>query len=241
MEIKVPEYISISDYRKIVSLEHLTESEQMLERIAILTRTDRETVRQWTGDDITNITIKITELVNNTQAEFYPLIEYNNQAYGFSAISKMTLGEYVDLENLCQNVNENLSEIMALLYRKVTINKFDTFKWKLKSRVKLAMDKTENLFKYYSVEKYNSADRPLNAETFEDFPVSYLLGALFFFTLIRTEYLNDTLHSSIPEMETLKKMTTNQMENLTLSIGGGLARFMVYPKPMSFQSLETTV
>ena len=146
MEIKLPEYISISDYRKIVSLEHLTESEQMLERIAILTRTDRETVRQWTGDDITDITIKITELVNNTQAEFYPLIEYNDQAYGFSAISKMTLGEYVDLENLCQNVNENLSEIMALLYRKVTINKFDTFKWKLKSRVKLAMDKTENLY-----------------------------------------------------------------------------------------------
>jgi hypothetical protein len=59
----------------------------------------------------------------------------------------MTLGEYIDIENLCKNVNDNLSELMALMYREVTTNKFDTFQWKLKSRVKLALGKTEDLFK----------------------------------------------------------------------------------------------
>jgi hypothetical protein len=93
----------------------------------------------------------------------------------------MTLGEYVDLENLSKNPNENLSEIMALLYREVTDNKFDTFKWKLKSRVKLAIGKTEDLFKYYKIKPYNSSERAIDADVFEAFPVQYILGALFFF------------------------------------------------------------
>jgi len=153
----------------------------------------------------------------------------------------MTLGEYVDLENLCKNPNENLSEIMALLYRKVTVNKFDTFKWRLKSRVKLAIDKTENLFKYYSIEKYNSDNRQLSAETFEDFPVNYLLGALFFFTLIKTEYLKNTLLSLTPNNKETTMMMEKEMEQLLLSIGDGLAQFMVLAKPISFQSQEKSV
>jgi hypothetical protein len=238
MELKLPEYISISDYRKIVSLEHLTESEQMLERIAILTRTDREIVRSWTGDNINTITDQITALVQGTQPEFYPLIEYNDEVYGFSSLSKMTLGEYVDLESLCKNPNENLSEIMALLYRKVTDNKFDSFKWKLKSRVKLAIDKTENLFKYYKIEPYNSDNRPRNAEVFDSFPVQYVLGALFFFTLIRTSYTNDMNLSLTPEETIVKTMMKKQMDQLSLSIGVGLAQFMVSQKPMYFQLPE---
>ena len=167
MEIKLPEYISISDYKKIVSLEHLTESEQMLVRISILTKTDLQTVRSWTGDDVVNITNRITDLLNETKPEFYPLIEFEGKTYGFSALSKMTLGEYVDLENLCKDINNNLSETMALMYREVTTNKFDTFKWKLNSRVKLALGKTEDLFKYYKIKPYNSDNRPIDAEVFE--------------------------------------------------------------------------
>jgi hypothetical protein len=241
MEIKLPEYISISDYKKIVSLEHLTESEQMLARIAILTKNDINTVRGWTGDNIMNITNQITDLVNSTKPEFYPLIEFNGKAYGFSTLSKMTLGEYVDIENLCKNVNENLSEVMALMYREVTNNKFDTFKWKLKSRVKLALGKTEDLFKYYKIKPYDSDDRPIDADLFEEFPVKYLLGALFFFTLIKTEYLKSTLHSLTQNNETTNQMMDKEMETLLLSIGAGLAQFMALAKPISFQSQETNV
>ena len=241
MEIKLPEYISISDYKKIVSLEHLTESEQMLARIAILTKNDINTVRGWTGDNIMNITNQITDLVNSTKPEFYPLIEFNGKAYGFSTLSKMTLGEYVDIENLCKNVNENLSEVMALMYREVINNKFDTFKWKLKSRVKLALGKTEDLFKYYKIKPYDSDDRPIDADLFEEFPVKYLLGALFFFTLIKTEYLKNTLHSLTQNNETTNQMMDKEMETLLLSIGAGLAQFMALAKPISFQSQETNV
>jgi hypothetical protein len=191
MEIKLPEYISISDYKKIVSLEHLTESEQMLARIAILTKNDINTVRGWTGDNIMNITNQITDLVNSTKPEFYPLI--------------------------------------------------DTFKWKLKSRVKLALGKTEDLFKYYKIKPYDSDDRPIDADLFEEFPVKYLLGALFFFTLIKTEYLKNTLHSLTQNNEETNQMMDKEMETLLLSIGAGLAQFMALAKPISFQSQETNV
>jgi hypothetical protein len=241
MEIKLPEYISISDYKKIISLEHLTESEQMLVRIAILTKNDIDTVRKWTGNEVANITNQITDLVNSTKPEFYPLIEFEGKTYGFSPLSKMTLGEYIDLESLCKDVNNNLSEIMALLFREVTNNKFDSFQWRLKSRVKLALGKTEDLFKYYKIKPYDSDDRPIDAEIFEQFPVKYLLGALFFFTLIKTEYLKSTLLSLIPNKEETTMMMENEMEQLLLSIGDGLAHFMALAKPISFQSQETNV
>jgi hypothetical protein len=241
MEIKLPEYISISDYKKIVSLEHLTESEQMLARIAILTKNDISTVRKWTGDDVLSITDKITDLLNGTKPEFYPLIEFEGKTYGFSTLSKMTLGEYIDIENLCKNVNDNLSELMALMYREVTTNKFDTFQWKLKSRVKLALGKTEDLFKYYKIKPYDSDDLSADAEIFENFPVKYLLGALFFFTLIKTEYSRNMLLSLTPNNKKTTMIMEKEMEQLLLSIGDGLAQFMALARPISFQSQGTNV
>jgi hypothetical protein len=241
MEVKLPEYISIKNYRKIVSLEHLSDNEKVLAQVSILTGVNLDEVRNWTGDQFNNIVDDMTQLIESTKPEFYPLIEYNGKTYGFAALSKMTLGEYVDIENLCKNVNDNLSELMAIFYRETTDNKFDSFKWKLKHRVKLAIEKTENLFKYYKIKPYNSEIRSLDAEVFEEFPVQYLLGALFFFTLIRTNYLNDILLSSDNEMNTMTNLMVNEMKELSVSIGDGLAQFMVYQKPISFQSQEIKV
>jgi len=241
MEITLPDYLTINDYKKIVSLEHLSDVDKMIEQVSILTKISKDEIRTWKGDSVMKIIDKIYSLINGAQPEFYPLIEFEGKTYGFASLSKMTLGEYVDLENLCKNPNENLNEIMALLYREVTENKFDTFKWKLKSRVKLAIGKTEDLFKYYKIKPYNSSERQIDADVFEAFPVQYILGALFFFTLIKTEYLNDIMLSSNLQTAEITKLMSNEMKNLMLSIGGGLAQFMVLAKPMSFQSQEINV
>ena len=241
MEITLPDYLTINDYKKIVSLEHLSDVDKMIEQVSILTKISKDEIRTWKGDSVMKIIDKIYSLINGAQPEFYPLIEFEGKTYGFASLSKMTLGEYIDLENLCKNPNENLSEIMALLYREVTENKFDTFKWKLKSRVKLAIGKTEDLFKYYKIKPYNSSERAIDADIFEAFPVQYILGALFFFTLIKTEYLNDTMLSSNHQTMEISTLAKLEMKNLMLSIGGGLAQFMVFQKPISFQSQATSV
>jgi hypothetical protein len=241
MEVTLPDYLTINDYKKIVLLEHLSDVEKMIEQVSILTKISKDEIRTWKGDSVMKIVDKIYDLINGSQPEFYPLIEFEGKTYGFASLSKMTLGEYVDLENLCKNPNENLNEIMALLYREVTENKFDTFKWRLKSRVKLAIGKTEDLFKYYKIKPYNSSERQIDADILGSFPVQYILGALFFFTLIKTEYLNDTQLSLNPQMAEMSKLAKMEMKNLMLSIGGGLAQFMVLAKPMSFQLQETSV
>jgi hypothetical protein len=241
MEIKLPEYISISEYKQIVSQEHLSDLDKIITQLSILSGISLDTIRGWQGNDLSKVIDQMTELINSTKPEFYPLIEFEGKTYGFSALSKMTLGEFVDLENLLKSPNENLSQIMALLYRETTENKFDTFKWKLKSRVKLAIGKTENLFKYYKIKPYNSDERELNADTFDKFPVQYVLGALFFFMLIKTEHSKDILLSLAQGMKKMEimKMMEKGTANLMLSIGDGLAQFMVYPKPVSFQLQET--
>jgi hypothetical protein len=241
MEIKLPEYISISEYKQIVSQEHLSDLDKIITQLSILSGISLDTIRGWQGNDLSKVIDQMTELINSTKPEFYPLIEFEGKTYGFSALSKMTLGEFVDLENLLKSPNENLSQIMALLYRETTENKFDTFKWKLKSRVKLAIGKTENLFKYYKIKPYNSDERELNADTFDKFPVQYILGALFFFMLIKTEHSKDILLSLAQGMKKMEimEMMEEGTANLMLSIGDGLAQFMVYPKPVSFQLQET--
>jgi hypothetical protein len=241
MEVKLPEYISISEYKQIVSLEHLSDLDKIITQLSILSGISLDTIRGWQGNDLSKVIDQMTELINSTKPEFYPLIEFEGKTYGFSSLSKMTLGEFIDLENLLKLPNENLSQIMALLYRETTENKFDTFKWRLKSRVKLAIGKTENLFKYYKIKPYNSDERELNADTFDKFPVQYILGALFFFMLIKTEYSKDILLSlaqGMKKMEIIEMMEEGTV-NLMLSIGDGLAQFMAYPKPVSFQSQET--
>ena len=241
MEIKLPEYISISEYKQIVSQEHLSDLDKIITQLSILSGISLDTIRGWQGNDLSKVIDQMTELINSTKPEFYPLIEFEGKTYGFSALSKMTLGEFIDLENLLKSPNENLSQIMALLYRETTENKFDTFKWKLKSRVKLAIGKTENLFKYYKIKPYNSDERELNADTFDKFPVQYILGALFFFMLIKTEHSKDILLSLAQGMKKMEimEMMEEGTANLMLSIGDGLAQFMVYPKPVSFQLQET--
>ena len=217
MEIKLPEYISISEYKQIVSQEHLSDLDKIITQLSILSGISLDTIRGWQGNDLSKVIDQMTELINSTKPEFYPLIEFEGKTYGFSALSKMTLGEFVDLENLLKSPNENLSQIMALLYRETTENKFDTFKWKLKSRVKLAIGKTENLFKYYKIKPYNSDERELNADTFDKFPVQYVLGALFFFMLIKTEHSKDILLSlaqgmkKMEIMEMMEEMMMNMM------------------------------
>ena len=41
MQVQLPDYITIGDYRKIVALEHLSDIEKMVEQIAVLTKIDR--------------------------------------------------------------------------------------------------------------------------------------------------------------------------------------------------------
>jgi hypothetical protein len=89
--------------------------------------------------------------------------------------------------------------------------------------------KVDNIFKHYSLEKYDSEGRFEASETFKKIPFNFALGALAFFLGSANGYLNHMLPSSTPE----EKMVKTEMENLNLSllaaIGAGLRQFITSP------------
>jgi len=238
MEVKlnIPDYLSVKHWKEFNSLEHLTETEKMVYMISILSDKTKDEVREWTPAALTEVYSKVLEVFQDMQPQFYPVFELDDVLYGFTPISKLSLGEYMDLERLAVKSNDNLEEIMAILYRPITKHRFRGIKWAFKSQYKVALGEAENLFKYYEVEKYDSSKRLENADKLSVLPATMCLGALSFFLVLgSTRLLSSNLSSLTPkqQMETMKEMST---KITSMNIGDGLLQFITSLKHPSFQS-----
>ena len=195
--------------------------------------------------------MSITKVYNDVidamdvNSEFYPIIEHNNIQYGYSNIHQMTLGEYIDLERLSKDPQDNLEELAALLYRPIKSHKFKSISFRVKHNVRLANKKVDNIFKHYTLEKYDSNDRSIRAETFQDFPVSLILGALGFFLGLANLSLITTIPSSSQkknQKQRLSKMKTiEEILKVLANTGVGLQQFIHYPNQAFSLSQEKTV
>lgn len=124
----------------------------------------------------------------------------NSKFYGFMEFSKMSIGEFSDMEVLkADPLNQSkLHVMMAILYRPAT-------------------SLTEKIF---VVEAYDSSTVMERAEEFLDMPLKYVYGALNFFLRIQKILLNDMLHSLTSQMpeEMMMKLTKEQKELTDLMI-----------------------
>jgi len=112
----------------------------------------------------------------------------NGKFYGFMDFSKMTIGEFSDMEVLRVDPLKasKLHIMMAVLYRP-------------------AVSVTEKLF---VVEPYDSDNVMERAEEFLNMPLRYVYGALNFFLRVQRILLDNTLHYLTSQM------TKEEMENL---------------------------
>lgn len=235
-EINIPEYLTVGDYQRISMLEHLTENEKAVEMTSIVTNIERSVINKWSPNDVSKIVSSVLSLMQIEEATFYPIVELDGVLYGYRPLSKMTLGEYIDLERLCKDTVGNLTEIMAILYRPITKNKLKGIKYGVKHGFKIANGKAENLFKYYDIEEYDSEERVSNSELMESFPASFALGALSFFLAIGNQSLNSMNNSLTVEM---KERMTRKNQTLIQDIGDGLLQFIRYQSLPSLTSRET--
>jgi len=232
-EVNIPEYLTVGDYQKISMVDHLTDNERTVEITSIITGIDRKVVDQWAPEDVSKIISNVLSLMEIDDATFYPIVEFDGVLYGYRTLSKMKLGEYIDLERLCKNPVQNLDEIMAILYRPVTKQRLQGMKYGVRQGLKIAKGEVENLFKYYDIEKYDSEQRIVDADKMKSFPASFALGALSFFLVVGSQSLNSmSKSSSQPE----KKTMNSQMNALMQSIGDGLGQFIHYQKLPSLTS-----
>jgi len=234
--LNIPDYLSVKHWKQFNSLEHLTETEKMVHMISVLSDRTKDQIREWTPASLTQVYSKILDSYTDLQPSFYPVFELDNVLYGFTPISKLTLGEYMDLERLAAKSNENLEEIMAILYRPITKHKFGGIKWAFKSKFKIALGEAENLFKYYEVEKYDNSTRGDNAEKLSIIPASLALGALSFFLLLGSTRLISSSLSSLPPKEQMEAMKGMQNQITSMNIGDGLQQFITSLQHPSFQS-----
>ena len=110
-------------------------------------------------------------------------IEFKGKKYGFIPnLSRITTGEFVDIEEYGKNVNENLHRIMSVLYREVD----------------------NEVGKFYSVKPYDPDE--LEIDKFKELPMSITLSAIDFFFRLGKNLLEDLNNYSMEvERMNLKK------------------------------------
>lgn len=239
-KVDIPNYLTIKHYLGFQAIENIVDDKDMvINTISIMTGHSIEEIRQWNISDLVTVYKALAEVQVETKPEFYPIVEVEGTLYGFQPVSKMNVGEHMDLERLSKEPKKNMTEIAAILYRPIKEHKLKSLEFKVKSNIKALMGGSEHLFPYYTVEPYDSTQRRIDAVKMEDFPASVALGAMSFFLLTGTVFLKSTQTSSrnkLSKKEMMKMM--KKKASLLLSTTGGFTQYTSLQTLPSFRSQE---
>ena len=124
--------ITIGTYQKYVEIQEGKGSEKnkVLRSLALLCGTTINVVKKMAYSDLLEIMQIIKSLIDTEpdKEEFKKVFIFNKEEYGFVPnLSKITTGEYIDLENYCKEPIENLHTIMSILYRKITFKRNERY------------------------------------------------------------------------------------------------------------------
>ena len=239
--MEIPEYLSIKDWKYFNSLEHLGTTDKMVAMVSELGGIEETELKKYKSTELTSAYKTLLEAFQDLTPAYYPVFELDGVLYGYTPMTKMTLGEYVDIERLASKSHDNMEELMAILYRPITKNRFSGIKWAYKSKTKIALGEAENLFKYYEVEEYDSSKRSELAEKLKHLPASIGLGALSFFLLLGSSVSINSQISSLNPKEGMKMMKELNQQMDTMSIGAGLLQFITSLQHPSYQSQDKKV
>lgn len=236
VQIEIPEYLTVQQYQDILNLpESESKLEQNLYLISTIIGIDIDELRYWDLQSIKKVSEMIQGLID-PKNEFHSIIEWNGVMYGYDNIKQQNLGEYIDLESLAKDVNNNLHKITAILYRPITEHRFNTVEFIKKNTIQVLKHKdVVNVFEYYDIEKYDSKVRKKRELEFKDFPVQIALGALSFFLANASQYLNSIVFSEKVPKEKIQKMNQSILESLIQSTGAGGGLSTLSVKPIYFQ------
>lgn len=219
IQIQIPTDFTIQHYQQIGQFEHLTEIQKVVRIISIISNHSVEEIERWDLASIKTIYSDLNERILNVEPIFLPIFEFKGIKYGLQPISKMSVGEYIDLE---KNLTEgNILEVMSIIYRPIIKDNLDSFTWKVRNKLRFIQGKNDILFKKYTVEDYDIETREWRKDLFKELPLSVALGAYNFFLLIELQYSNYTLQSSHKLSQEEKKEIQKMMGELSENIGAG--------------------
>lgn len=206
IKVQIPDYFSVKHYKALGNFEHLDEVEKVIQTLVATTDHSEEEILRWSMQDMLNVYRGVEGILSEVNNEFYPVFEFKGITYGFQPMSKMQVGEWVDLDARLSDPIGNLEEILAILYRPVVKDNFKSLEWKIKDYIRHLKGEPTNLFKMYEVEEYDVEKREWRKEVFSDLPIEYALGALHFFIVFGLQLSRDlaTYSPNLTEEERVK-------------------------------------
>ena len=176
--------VTLETWLKLIDFQTGTKTQEATESITLLTDIPKELVKELALSDVSIIMSKIGEMQAKQNTNLKRLIKINGVEYGYHPdLSKITLGEYADLESFIKNgIDKNLPELCAVLYRPVK-------------------EKKNNI---YVIEAYDG-DIRMRMEEMKKMTAEQVQSALvFFYTFV--EVLSKTMQLYL--MDRLKEMKT---------------------------------
>ena len=170
MKITVPTSIADISVKKWITL---SQTEDIVQRVSILCDITPDVVKSMTIESMETVNALLEELEDpaETQYQFFPIIELNGEMYGVHPnLSELTVGEYADLETACADTDQNLLQILSILYRKITQQSKD----------------------FYQIEPYSGSE---DREVFNDMKMDKVFSLLAFFLNIGLVFMKDSVRS----------------------------------------------
>lgn len=218
IKVELPTYFSVRHYKAMTEYEHLDELGKIVQTVVATTEHTEEEVLTWKVPDMVKVFKGIAGLFQDVGSSFYPVFEFKGIQYGFQPISKMSLGEWMDLDRRLEDPMGNIEEILAILYRPIKTHKFNDRVWKTTSYIKRLVGASDDLFKLYEVEDYDTETREWRTDIFKDLPIEYALGALSFFLQFGLRLQRDLLQSSPTLEPEMREMMTSQITQALQSL-----------------------
>ena len=161
--------ITIAEYQRYLQLAKTRRKTKDDEIIAMFCKVDKDLIKKVKLKDKKVLVDKISKFVNSkNETSLEKRIKFKGKKYGFIPnLSKITTGEFVDIEEYGKDININLHRIMSVLYREVD----------------------REVGKYYSVKPYDPDE--LEIDKFKDLPMSTTLSAIDFFFRLGRNLLED--------------------------------------------------
>jgi len=186
-EITIPtewKDITISEFQRYLQIAKSKRKTREEEIIALFCKLDKKTIKKIKLKDKNILVDKINTFINTkNETKLQKRVTFKGKNYGFVPnLSKITTGEFVDIEEYGRDINENLHKVMSVLYREI--------------------DKEVNQF--YSVKPYDPDE--LEIDKFKDFPMSTTLSAIDFFFRLGINLLEDLNNYSMEVMRKNKEI-----------------------------------
>ena len=151
--------ITIAEFQRYLQIANTKRKTRDDEIISLFCKIDKSILKKLKLKDKKILVDKINKFVNSkNETELVKRIKFKDKQYGFIPnLSKITTGEFIDIEEYGKDINANLHRVMSVLYREVD----------------------REVGRFYSVKPYDPDE--LEIDKFKDLPMSTTLSAIDFF------------------------------------------------------------